>query len=40
MSEEQGKEQFEEPEIIATYEKGQLEEQVRPRAELIGVFYP
>lgn len=30
MSERQGKEQFEEPEIIATYRKEDLEEAVRP----------
>lgn len=30
MSEKQGEEQFEEPEIIATYSKEELEEAVRP----------
>lgn len=40
MGEKQGKEQFEEPEVIATYKKEELEEAIRPRVQLIGAFYP
>lgn len=40
MSDKQEKEQFEEPEVIATYKKEELEEAVRPRVQIIGTFYP